>query len=166
MKWYVVQVRPKQEYIALENLEQQYDTVFLPEKLIDLRHKRRIKRDREALFPGYLLIRLSKEDDWGPIRSTRGVIGLVKFGQTIPYIKDECLSDFMKIKHQTDYQVGDKVIFNHKESFLNIPAIVKMNGSDRVQVLMTLLGSERLVSVDRTHKSAGGLIMKPFHEEK
>ena len=152
MKWYAIQCHANKEYRALEHLMQQYNTVYLPEKPVDLRSQRRIKRDTEPLFPGYVFIRLSKENDrWWPIRNTRGVIGLVKFGQTIPHIPDECIADFVKYEQvfKTDYETGDQVLFN-SDSFLNVPAIVQMNGADRVQILMTIMGTQRLIDVKRT----------------
>jgi len=151
MKWHVIYTHHHQEYRALKRLEEQGYTAYLPEKLIDLRRKMKFKRDKEPLFPRYLFIRLSKtKDDWGPIRSTPGVFGLVKFGQIIPFIEDEFINDFMEYErhYKTDYEVGDKVIFN-KESFINVPAIVKSSVMHRVDILMRIMGTEQSISAER-----------------
>ena len=86
----------------------------------------------EPLFPGYIFLRLSKEnDDWGPIRSSRGVIGVVKFGSYIPSIDDDFIADFEEFERQykTDYELGDKVLVNN-DSFINVPAIVKLSTTE------------------------------------
>jgi transcriptional antiterminator RfaH len=79
--WYVVQTKPRQEYRALENLINQGYECVLPEYQCErLRHGVRMLRN-EPLFPRYLFIHLDTVSmNWGPIRSTYGVIGLVRFG--------------------------------------------------------------------------------------
>jgi transcriptional antiterminator RfaH len=79
--WYLVYSKPRQERVALDNLSRQNYQAFLP--MIRLRRKRqgRYAWVTEAMFPRYLFIKLSdKTDNWGPIRSTIGVAGLVRFG--------------------------------------------------------------------------------------
>jgi transcriptional antiterminator RfaH len=45
------------------------------------------------LFPRYLFIRLDQEfDNWGPIRSTLGVVSLVRFGQLPARVPDQLLA--------------------------------------------------------------------------
>jgi transcriptional antiterminator RfaH len=45
------------------------------------------------LFPRYLFIHLDQEfDNWGPIRSTLGVVSLVRFGQLPARVPDELLA--------------------------------------------------------------------------
>jgi len=153
MKWYAIHVRPTQEYRALENLERLYKEIYLPQRPCDLRTVKRHNKGRsmEPLFPGSIFFRPSKENGWGPIRSTRGVIGVVKFGNYIPSIDDDFITNFKKFERQykTDYELGDKVLVNN-ESFINVPAIVRLSTTERIQVLMDILGDKTLVNVERS----------------
>jgi transcriptional antiterminator RfaH len=79
--WYLVQCKPRQAPRALEHLERQGFQCLLPLHHIQRRHKGQLKQVVEPLFPGYLFINLDKVDDnWLPIRSTRGVSHIVSFG--------------------------------------------------------------------------------------
>ena len=87
MHWYLVFTKPRQEQVALENLERQGYRCYLPQWQVAKK-----KRGRntaawvtayEPLFPRYLFIELDTGPSglgWGPIRSTTGVTSLVRFG--------------------------------------------------------------------------------------
>ena len=80
--WYLVYSKPQQEMVALRNLEQQDYHAYLP----TLSEKKRVRGIHKTvsgpMFPRYLFIELDTQfDNWSPIRSTRGVSGLVRFGQ-------------------------------------------------------------------------------------
>lgn len=86
MHWYLVYTKPRQEQLALENLQRQGYRCYLPRWYV-------LKRGRgghewahvhEPLFPRYLFVELDTSSSglsWGPIRSTTGVNSLVRFGQ-------------------------------------------------------------------------------------
>lgn len=81
--WYVVYTKSQQEKIADEHLTRQHFQTCLPL----LKEPKRVKRKWQdvivPLFPRYLFVKLKLEtDNVAPIRSTRGVIGLVRFGET------------------------------------------------------------------------------------
>jgi transcriptional antiterminator RfaH len=92
-RWYLVYCKPRQERIAVENLERQGYETYLPR----VRETRRRAGQRiqviAPLFPRYLFIHLDQEfDNWGPIRSTLGVVSLVRFGQLPARVPDELLA--------------------------------------------------------------------------
>lgn len=79
--WFAVFSKPRREVEAAEQLERQGFTTFLPR----VRARRRVRGQWrelvEPMFPRYLFLRATPGlDDLRPIRSTRGVIGLVRFG--------------------------------------------------------------------------------------
>jgi len=87
--WYLLYSKPLQERIALENLERQGYEAYLP--LVAGRRRRRGRPVGviEPMFPRYLFVYLSDEvDDWGPIRSTKGVAKLVRFGSRAARVPD------------------------------------------------------------------------------
>lgn len=100
MKWHVIHAKVREEFRALENLQNQGFEVFLPTCQFQKKSQGRIKLAIEPLFSGYLFIRLSDiSSNWFPIRSTRRVALLLKFGHStesvaIPDPIVECLKLF------------------------------------------------------------------------
>ena len=79
--WYVVHTKPRQEGRALENLQNQGFTCFLPTMQVQKLHNQRVQVVTEPMFSRYLFIQLDDQSqNWGPIRSTLGVSKLVSFG--------------------------------------------------------------------------------------
>jgi transcriptional antiterminator RfaH len=99
MKWHVVYTKVREEFRALENLQHQGFEVFLPTCRVQKKYQQTLKLVTEPLFARYLFIRLSDvTSNWFPIRSTRGVAQLLRFGQftdpvVIPDEMVECLKD-------------------------------------------------------------------------
>ena len=86
-RWYLVQTRPRQEARAEENLQRQAFECYRP--LIE-----RGQGSSEPLFPGYLFIRLDHlQDNWYPIRSTRGVARIVAFGGQPTPVQDALIGE-------------------------------------------------------------------------
>ena len=83
--WFAVVTKPRQEQIALENLQRQDFECFLP--LAENPYQRRRKRHQrmiEPLFPRYLFLNaIADQQSLAPVRSTRGVCSLVRFGMKL-----------------------------------------------------------------------------------
>lgn len=116
--WYLIYSKPRQERLALENLQRQNFEAYLPL----IRHRRRRKGQYltiiEPMFPRYLFIHLSTQDEnWGPIRSTIGVTQLVRFGNVPAQVPEDLVSilqaredaDGIQELPQPDFQRGDTV---------------------------------------------------------
>jgi len=79
--WYLILTKPRRERAALDNLERQGFRTYLPRVRSRRRTPHGTTRTVAPMFPRYLFVRLDdRRDDWGPIRSTIGVTGLVRFG--------------------------------------------------------------------------------------
>ena len=80
--WFAVYTKPRQEQVALLNLERQAFECYLtmaadPYQRGNARNKRR----HEPLFPRYLFLNAAPEvQSLATVRSTRGVVGLVRAG--------------------------------------------------------------------------------------
>ncbi|MGJ8515281.1 transcriptional activator RfaH [Carnimonas bestiolae] len=97
-RWYAIQCKGGESLRAAENLHRQGFEIFHP-----IVAKSDKKARREPLFPYYLFIRLSAvASNWRPIRSTRGVLRLVSFGDT-PVAVPVSLIDMLK-EHATSYE--------------------------------------------------------------
>ena len=148
--WYLIKTKPRQEKIAIQNLENQGYKVFCPIAKINNR--------LVVLFPGYLFVQLNeKTQNWSPINSTKGVSHFVKFGSNfakvptsvIEFIKTNQHITTEKLKNLYKFKPGDKVQISDG-AFKNWVAIFKCYKSDeRVLLLMNLLGHEQSLSIKK-----------------
>jgi len=146
--WYLVKTKSRQENIAQKNLENQDYNVYCP--FAEINNK------QVVLFPGYIFIYLdNKSQDWSPIRSTKGVLHLVRFGlnyakipnNIIEFIKTNQLNTAEKLKNLSKFKVGDKVQIT-EGVFKNCIAIFKSYKPDeRVVLLMNLVGQQQNITI-------------------
>lgn len=157
--WYAVHTKPREEDRAQEHLARQGYDCFLPR----IRERRR-RRDRrievvQALFPRYLFIQLELGgQSVAAIRSTRGVIGLVRFGEQMPSVPDELIQDlwahaepdtWVVCLDDSEPQIGDTVEVDDGP-FAGLRGILQERTSEeRVIVLLDILGKQSRVSVSR-----------------
>ena len=163
MKWYVIHTKVREEFRALENLENQGFEVFLPTCQVQKKSQETIKLATEPLFSRYLFIRLSDvSSNWYPIRSTRGVSQLLRFGQSIepvviPDAIVECLQQrcFEKEPLHKLFQAGElleitkgplKGLFGLFQKLQTLP-----NGMTRALLLVEILGSVQKISLNLPH---------------
>ncbi|MDN6871696.1 transcription/translation regulatory transformer protein RfaH [Pseudomonas citronellolis] len=147
--WYLVQCRPRQDTRALEHLERQGYQCLLPTYDIERLQKGKLQLLNEPLFPGYLFIHLDKIDDnWLPIRSTRGVQQIVSFGGRPVPVADAVIE---RVLHRTNITtpalvMGDHVLLDVSGSQPIEAIFLARNGSERVLLLLRLLQRELIVS--------------------
>lgn len=158
--WHAVFCKPRQDERAEVHLLNQGFEVFRPK--IQRRQTRNGRRRVciESMFPRYLFIRLnSGGQDWGPIRSTRGAVGLVRSGQkaasvplpVIDALRDRCdENDIVNLKGAIDYRPNEPVEIVDGPC-AGYRALFKARCSEeRVQVLLTLLNHERCVELSES----------------
>ena len=160
-QWRAVLCRPKQERKAEAHLENQSFEVFLPRMRARSRLRGKWTTRVEPLFPRYLFIRLKEfADDWSTIRSTRGVIGLVRFGNEFPILDDAIIQE-LRARHDNhgvidmseamDIQAEDSVEITNG-AMAGLRAVFRArNGEERVVVLLKLLNNEREIELPRDH---------------
>lgn len=154
--WYLIKTKPKQERIAVNNLENQNYDVYCPSA--------KIKNKFVVLFPGYLFINLDKtSENWGPIRSTRGVSNFVRFGLSYPKISNKVIEFIRLNEYKTterikiigDFKSGDKVQIT-EGIFKDCVAIFESLQSDeRVLLLLNIMGQQQEIKI--SEKSLIGL---------
>jgi len=155
--WFVVYTKPRQEDTAKAHLQRQHYDVYLPKSYCrSVRKRRRI----ESLFPRYLFLRLDTEsDNWGPIRSTRGVSHLVSFGGQPAYVPDGFVRGLKSNEDEggvqrwiaPDYVAGDRVLIA-EGLFAGYEAVCSaLSGHQRVLLLLELAGSSLQVETKTDH---------------
>jgi transcriptional antiterminator RfaH len=159
--WLLLQVKPRQEIRALENLERQQAQCYCPKIQVEkLRRGKRIQVE-EALFPGYLFINAQPQQNsltYTSIRSSRGVSKIVGFGPE-PVTIPEALIEQLKLRENTGLtwtkaedlpQAGDKI--NITEGlFKGLQALYShADGQQRAIVLINLLYQQIPTSLANT----------------
>ncbi len=157
--WYAVCCKPRQEAVAEENLLRQGFHVYLPRIRIR-RHRRGQWIDAvEALFPRYLFIRIDPHRcNIAPVRSTRGVVGLVRFGGQPAVVPDEVMDELLRCEdaasglHEENrprFRAGETIKLV-EGPFAGMEAVfAEQDGEKRVIVLLELLGKTNKIRVDR-----------------
>lgn len=153
-RWYCVQTKPRAEGTALEHLSRQGFECFLPRVQVVRLSGGRRRRVIEPLFPRYLFLQARPDiESIGPVRSTRGVLGLVRFGDLIAEAPGHLVrrliadADTQGVIHAPDNSLrpGDRVQILDG-SLAGLEGIYcNPHGSDRAVVLLSLLGSARRV---------------------
>jgi transcriptional antiterminator RfaH len=153
-----VYTKPRQERIALENLERQGFKCFLPMAINPYQRRSASKLLVEPLFPRYLFLNaIPDQQSLGPVRSTRGVATLVRFGMelarlpemVIRAVNSRCDPETGLVKlDPVPVAPGDKVkVFDGP--LAGLEGIFKeRKGENRALLLMNMLGTESTVEVD------------------
>ncbi|MCJ1879733.1 transcription/translation regulatory transformer protein RfaH [Pseudomonas nitroreducens] len=149
-RWYLVQCKPKQGFRALEHLQHQGYECLLPTHEIERLRNGQWVRQEEALFPGYLFIELDTlQDNWMPIRSTRGVSQIVRFGPNPLPVPDHIIGH-LRLRDQPlehELQPGDRVVVDWSGTKSMEAIFIAKDGTERVLLLLNLLQREVQVSV-------------------
>lgn len=156
--WFLAYTRPGQEDFAQLHLKQQAFESYLP------RYKRLKKSVLstdivfEPMFPRYVFFRPQKaEQSIAPVRSTRGISHIIRFGGTFATIQCETLGIIRLLEQERSaadeaalgaLQPGQKVRFLHL-AFSGLEGLVKSASSRRVAVLLELMGRQQIIQVDQ-----------------
>jgi transcriptional antiterminator RfaH len=150
--WHAVQCKARQEFTAEENLLRQRFAVYLPRMQTRKKFAGQWFDAVEPLFPGYLFInvRLS-EQSVAPVRSTRGVLALVKFGDSLAVVADIVVEELRRCEdHHSHLRRDDRRDFREGEEvqivdgrFSGMQALfLERDGNKRALVLMELFGTK------------------------
>jgi transcriptional antiterminator RfaH len=155
-RWYVVQTHTHAEAKAAAHLARQGFTAYLPRYLKRRRHARRIETVAVPLFPRYLFVTVDVMcQRWRAIHSTIGVARLVCNGDDPVAVADKVIETlragedgqgFVSLRQRPRFALGEKVRVLDGVFADCLGLFDGMKGSDRVAVLLDLLGRKvRLV---------------------
>lgn len=155
--WYVVHTKSRQERTAELNLMRQGFDVYLPVRFADKRGRQ--AREIEPLFPSYLFVRLSRRENWGPIRSTNGVRRLVSFGGEGPAAVPEGLVETLLARETVegvhgvprDYHPGDRVRITAGPLKWYEAVVSTVSGPERVWILLDAMAAPHRLVVPRRY---------------
>jgi len=156
-RWYLVYAKPRQERVAQTNLCRQQYTTYLP--LVRQPRRRRGERISVVtpMFPRYLFVQLDRHtDNWAPIRSTLGVVSIVRFGHVAAAVPDDFVALLraredahgVQVMPVEDYKRGTRVRITDGGLMGYEAVFVARSSRDRVIVLLEILGKHTRASVD------------------
>jgi transcriptional antiterminator RfaH len=156
--WFCLKSQPKHEHIAAAHLRQNSAVeVFLPR----VRFKRATRQGTvwvtEALFPGYLFSRFDWQSSLRLVQHSRGVRGVVHFGERWPAIPESVIRELQQAIGADEprtipenFNPGDEVEITGG-AMRGLRAIVTrvMPGRERIAVLMEFLGRQTMIELPR-----------------
>src|SRR3954470_12878543 len=156
-RWYAAQTLHRRERGAELQLEAQGFTSFLPQITRTVRHARQLRTVRTPLFPSYVFVRLDLERDrWRSVNGTYGVARLVMAnGRPVPVPKGVVESllglrdanGVVRLDHSLS--IGQRVELIGGPFAQALGDLVRLDGPQRVQILLDIMGGKVQVSVPR-----------------
>jgi transcriptional antiterminator RfaH len=160
MKWYVIHTKAKEEFRAVDNLQNQGFEGYLPTCQVQKKQQGKIKLVTEPLFSRYLFICLSDvTSNWFPLRSTRGVVSILRFGLTtdpvqvpdliVHYLKQRCAKE--EPSHEL-FKQGEILEINQGpfKGFTGFYEKIQssFDGLNRALLLVEVLGSVQKLNIE------------------
>lgn len=162
-KWYVVQVLSTHEKKVKKSLEENRDLrgvgslveeVILPTENVSEVKQGKTKVVEKRLWPGYLLIKMTMNDDsWQYVKETGGVIDFLGGGKPTALTDaevDSMLRDLaekqQKVTQRHKFEVGDRVKITDGV-FINFIGVVTevFHEKGRLSVMVSIFGRETRV---------------------
>ena len=152
MTWYALQHKPAQGDRAVQHLQNQDITCFYPKVAVEkIKAGKRIQR-LEPLFPGYVFVNLEQSDPmWAKLRSTRGILRIVSFGNRPASIGDEVIAHIKdsldKVAELGGIKPGQSIELS-EGPFKGLNAVfLSYDGEERAIVLIRFMQKEQAVRV-------------------
>jgi transcriptional antiterminator RfaH len=156
--WFCLKSQPNHEHIAAAHLRQNSAVeVFLPR----VRFKRATRQGTvwvtEALFPGYLFARFDWQASLRLVQHSRGVRGVVHFGERWPAIPETIIRELQQAIGTNGLRTipenfipGDEVEIT-EGAMRGLRAVVTrvLPGRERIAVLMEFLGRQTMIELPR-----------------
>lgn len=150
--WYVCLTKPRQEAYAVLKLQEQGYETYVPMLTTWARRAGQWGNKQSVLFPRYAFVRPGRgAQGVSPVRNTPGVSTLVKFGPVLASLSQErlaALQALLAMRAATHpgqpLQAGQQVVFACGP-LKGLGGIISAVATERVTVLMTLLGQDQAV---------------------
>lgn len=153
--WYLIYSKPRQEQRAQQHLANQGFESFAPVITSKKLRAGKTVLVTEPLFPRYIFLKCPQTPNLSTIRSTRGVGGLVRFGDalaTVPNNLIHCLlQQQLKLQQQPQqhpFQPGDALTIL-EGPFASLNAVFQQpDGESRSTILLNFLGQQLHLTIE------------------
>jgi transcription elongation factor/antiterminator RfaH len=157
-RWYVVRSLPRQEARAEFQLQLQGFPVFLPRMRKTVRHARKLRAVKSAVFPTYMFVVLDlARDRWRSVNGTFGVASLIMAGerpQPVPFgaveqLRDDTDDDGL-LCLDGDLREGQSVRVLSGPFANAFGRLQRLGANGRVRVLLDIMGGGVSAEMDRS----------------
>ena len=154
-RWYAVRTKARQEDMAVDNLRRQAFDTYLPRIRGAKRRDGHWQTVVEPLIPGDLFVSMDiSTQSIAPIQSTRGVIGLIQFGNELRPVPENVIMELSDAQVDERTPIDPAYIFKNRDRvrFVEGPmagmtAILEAKtDAERVLLLMDMLGQRNHVA--------------------
>ena len=150
--WLVVRYKINERLRFEKNLHNQNIEFYIP-RVVTITPKGVIQKP-EALFPGYGFVRLANTN-LQALRNTLGLISIIRFGDQLAIVKQTMITQFKELECSSKIQPvavkrlakDDMVIVASGPFKGHLSKILTTPVKDRVTILISLLGSERTLTL-------------------
>ena len=149
-KWFIALYKSNEVKRVERNLSNQKFNFYLPKITIK---KINANPKVEVLFPGYIFVNTSLEN-YSALKYTMGIKNIIKFGDNVSCLSSEEI-EAMQIAEETSkidpvalqIQIGQDVIIAKGSLTGSIVKVCSLPSKERVDVLLSFLGSVRRVAI-------------------
>jgi transcriptional antiterminator RfaH len=156
-RWFLVHTKPRQERVALVNLERQSYESYLPLFAVQKIVRKELAVAQEPMFARYLFVRIAPDclgHSWMQIRSTIGVSKVVRFGEQPAWVENAMVEGIRQRESMQNtsprplFASGDKVIITDG-SLAGLEAIYHAQDAEgRAAVLLEILSRRVTLKLD------------------
>lgn len=152
--WFLIHCKARQEPRALANLLEQGYICYLPTLgagEVTTTGKSSANKSEQALFPGYMFVRLSSDSNWHSLRCTRGVLRVVGFDNRPYPVSNELIEQIKeRCGRVRTPEPGNKVQVKIGLNSSIDAIFLASDGAERAVLLLKLLNQECRLTVSHT----------------
>ena len=148
--WFVATYKINEIKRAESNLSIQNFEYYLPKIKVK---KSNSNFKEEILFPGYVFLK-TRPEDYSLIKYTKGIKKVVKFGKNIPHLTDDEINSIRSVEKLSNSEpitlkinIGQEAVVTKGPFKGTLVKICTLPSKERIEVLLTILGSLRKVSI-------------------
>lgn len=152
--WLVIQIKPREEKRAIENLSNQGFEYYFPVIYSLSKYRQNSQIKKEPMFPGYAFIRVSQNIDLKRLNSTRGVIKIIRFGDEYPLLDQQDISSIKSIEDDSfndpkreSYKIGEQIVIVSGPLKEQKGIISREASNQRVEILYMMLNRAHLIDM-------------------
>ena len=150
--WLVVRYKINERLRFERNLHNQNIEFYIPRIFINT--PKGVHQKAEVLFPGYGFVRLANTN-LQALRNTLGLISIIRFGDQLAIAKHSTITQFKELEYSSTIEpipdkrlTRDDVVIVTAGPFKGyMSKILTASVKDRVTILISLLGSERTLTL-------------------
>ena len=153
--WLVLNIKPKEGKRAEENLLNQGYEPYFPVLHSSQLSKTKTVIKKQAMFPGYAFLKSEPNLEIKPVRSTRGVIKIIRFGDKYPVLDNQVIQSFKEVEiesinnpNKESYRIGEFIEILTGPLKDQEAVITATISEQRVEILFSLLNRAHTIQVD------------------